>query len=222
MEILNFEVLKNKIKNYYSDDVHCQLSVICEEEKIRRLSQVFKNENEDENKNRNIGLFKIILSHDITIFEYESTNASTKTKSDNIVVTRDNKPIFKMERDKVNPNLSYQKESFSIYDENSKLVSSICLEKIVNSLNVNIINKGPNEDGFYSKKYTFYSDNAGVVALRVDDEMHLIIENGFIIGVEAANHLTEKISNKIKRRLDETLGLENMKEYKIRRKKQGK
>lgn len=163
-----------------------------------------------------------MFCNDIDIIEYELINSINGSESNNIMLIRDNKPIFRMEKAELSKkNIPYRKETFSIYDENSRVTSKISFEKISNSLNVDVMNKRIFKGRTYNKKYTFYYNQDNIVALKVDDDMHLIIEGGFQIGLDAAYKLIGNVNTKINDRINETIGIENIKKYKINRRKQG-
>jgi len=212
MDKLNYDELSGKIKEYYKSGVNCQITVIDDQDKARRLSQLIEYDKES----MDIGSFKMILCNDINVFEFELINPTNGSKTNNIILTKNNKAALRIEKSELSKmNIPYQKETFSIYDENAQVTSKISYENISNSLNIDVMNKRISRGRTYNKKYTFYYNDDTIVALKVDDEMHLMIEGGFLIGLDAAYKLIGSVNTKITNRINESVGIDNVKEYHI-------
>lgn len=220
MKIINFETLKEKIREYEKNSkTHYELLPIDETIKKDKLTELYKFE-----KNyQSVGLFKIKTLDDIIVLEYELIDPIKCSKTENIVIMKDNKPVFSMARDESsNEDIPYKNEKFSIYDEEFNILSEFHILHIINTSRVKVSNKIRTDDTSISKKYDFYINGNDIFAFRVDEgTIYMKTNNGFTIGLESANRLIETVCHKIDNRLDELLGIEKVKEYQIKRHNQG-
>lgn len=115
----------------------------------------------------------------------------------------------------------YKEDKISIYDENKRLVNQIYIENVYCVIRVEVLDAIKQINRYNKKDYTFYNDNKETICLRVNREMYFKIENGFTSALNTATNLICKTCTKISDKLDEMLGLEIVKEYKINRKRQG-
>ena len=217
MEIINYEKLKEKIKNYCECKAHIELYVKKTEEKERILNELFN----DKSLKVKIGVFKIIRFDDITVLEYETIEELKNRKTDNLVVVGKDHSILKIEHHEPVKNLMYKQDTLSIYNENKRLISRIYIENFFYVIRVKILDKIKETNQYNKKDYTFYKDENETISLKISDEMYFKGENGFSTALSTAINLVNKISVKISDKLDEILGLEEVKEYKINRKKRG-
>lgn len=220
MEVVNFEILKEKIKNYEENSKNNCVSIpMTQESRKEELEKLYKYEE----KGQNVNLLKIKTLDDISVLEYELIDTLSCNKTNGIVIIKDNTCIFSMECEETNNNfIRCKKESFSIYDESFNTIYNLCIENGASITNISLLNKRTNEEEVYSKNYSFYHNENGIAALKVDDEKVCFrLDNGFTIGIESANKLIEEVSSKIDRKLDELLGIEKVKQYQIKRHKQG-
>lgn len=223
MRVVNYEEIKNKVEDYYKNKVYIEQIIDDERLKKNLFSTIFPNRNKMDVTND----LHLITLYDFTIIRYESINLENNRLAKNILIIKDEKPVFSIEYINIkNYDIKYSKTQATIYEENSFYIASRIKETIIESKagstdNIEILDQeiGDNRK-YYNKIYQFYENKDNkIVAIHVNNVIYLDGQDGFTNTTEVGKKRIGIVANKIDNALDSILG-EKVKTYEISRKKQ--
>lgn len=218
MELISYDELTKRISEICKDRLFIERIIVDCSDKEKLLKSIFHNPIDDR-----IGDFKQIITNDVTIFEYETTNIINNKKTDTILVTSENGIIIKLD---YHSNKEYSELVYSVYQEDSnRLTDRLSLKSYKTDdyehLSVVVLGQFMNNatSGYYQKKYNLYIFDGSVNAIEINDVMYIKNEEGFNSVLRTYNDLVDKFSCKFNQRVDNLMG-DNVQEYHIKRKKQ--
>lgn len=218
MTDLSYEKIKEKIENYYKNKINIEISITDQKEKKDILTNLVKSNIID----KDYGLFKMIELDDVIILEYEEIDLNKRKKTDNIIVINEQHGMFKIEHYEPVNNFYYKEDTISTYGLDKRLINRISVKDMSSLTEIKLLDKNLVTDEYYKKNYTFLKNEDEIISLKINNEMYLKGENSFENRFQATTNLISQVYNKVNDKLDIVLGIENVKEYHILRKKQGR
>ena len=164
---------------------------------------------------------KMHYVRDYIIFEFDKVSYKTNKIIKNIGVCVDKKPLFLTSSTiHKNDNVKYKEESFCTYDlETSRIINRIRIKNTdidgFQIKEIETLDKPSLIDFDYVKKdYTFYYDKDTLLTLKESDELY--DKNN--PRVDTALKQISKITDNIRHKVDSIVGIDNVKEYTVKRK----
>ena len=217
MEVVNYNEVKKMIDNYRANRVNIKYIVTDNQHKKRILSEIFKKEYD----NSKISCLKMTLLDEEVILEFKQIKPY---KEENIVVLRDDKPMFKAKK-----GIS---EELSLYDEEGNLESSLNIEKHhidtqmpaeqhMDIIKYDLITKTEDKKDYNKTTSIFYNKQNSESALMLNGKIFFEHQPAY---KEAYSNTTQLIADYSRQFNDKTKEILNIKEeivkeYIIKRKK---
>ena len=165
--------------------------------------------------------FKEIDLAGINIYYYDTVSVDKQKKTSYMAVCSEDKPLFLSTFTGAgNEDTKYSEESFSTYDKDTKRIISRVKNNLLiigHSAELETIIMDSKDNEYYRKQYKFYYDIDRMVAYQIGEDKFFNINDSRL---ELAISRVEKVSDRVRNKLDEGLGINQdyVNEYKIKRK----
>ena len=216
---VNYEDIKNKIQENYVQGLYFVTEYHNDTEKKARLSLALgKSVCSDEA----IDTLTEMNSKGYNLYDYKSRNIVDNKIKNNLLLSKDNLPILKLEHfESKNSKMDYTDDTYIIYQEgNNRIGSKITITSLkaedFEEVSVTVLDSDELfSKEYYQKKYHFTIKEDEILSLRIGNEMFLSGEEGFCIRCESALKCIGKVFSKVMKKVEATEI--DVKEYKIQR-----